>query len=263
MSTLWISILVSGCLLASFAYSQALRMGTMALVDVVWTSVLALGGLSFAVFMQANDEATPRMWIVLVVFLAWSLRLTFYLLRYRVLSAGEDPRYANLAQYWGGNAKRNFYFLFLAQVPLAALFLWPVVHAASNPSPLAITDLLALFIALSSLVGESLADQQLAEFRKNPSNSGKVCNSGLWRCSRHPNYFFEWLHWWTYAAFALGGPMAWISLLGPLLMYIFLRYITGIPHAERSSLKSRGEAYRRYQQTTSPFFPWIPRQPPS
>ena len=137
------------------------------------------------------------------------------------------------------------------------------MHAANNPSPVAITDILALLIALGSLFGESIADHQLAEFRQKPANSGKVCDSGLWRYSRHPNYFFEWLHWWAYVAFALGGPKAWVSLLGPLLMYIFLRYITGIPHAERSSLRSRGEAYRNYQQTTSPFFPWIPRLPPS
>ena len=260
---LWTIVTVFGCLFASFAYYQALRIGTMALVDVVWTSVLTLGGISFAAFMQVNGEATLRTWMVFVVFLAWSFRLTLYLMRHRVLNSAEDPRYAYLAQYWGSTAKRNFYFLFLAQVPLAVLFLWPVVHAANNPSPVAITDILALLIALGSLLGESIADHQLAEFRQKPANSGKVCDSGLWRYSRHPNYFFEWLHWWAYVAFALGGPKAWVSLLGPLLMYIFLRYITGIPHAERSSLRSRGEAYRNYQQRTSPFFPWIPRLPPS
>ncbi|MGC6505868.1 MAG: DUF1295 domain-containing protein [Coraliomargaritaceae bacterium] len=263
MISIWVTLLLLGCLLASVAYSQALRMGTMALVDVVWSSVLALGAVSFAIFMLVNGEATLRMWIVFIVLIAWSSRLSLYLLRDRVFSAIEDSRYANLARHWGSKAKRNFYFLFLGQVPLSALFLFPVVHAARNPTPLALTDALALLIALVALIGESLADHQLAAFRRNPSNAGKVCQSGLWRYSRHPNYFFEWLHWFAYAAFALGAPNAWLSLLGPLAMYLFLRYITGIPHAERSSLRSRGEAYRRYQQTTSPFFPWIPRLPHS
>ena len=261
MSAAWLTLLVFGCLLASLAYLQALRMGTMALVDVVWSSVLALGGLFFALLMQLEGQATIRTWIVFTVLTAWSCRLTADLLRNRVIGAAEHSRYANLARHWGTKAKRNFYFLFLAQIPLSALFLFPVVHAASNPTPLALTDALALLIALVALTGESLADRQLAAFRGNPSNKGKVCQSGLWRYSRHPNYFFEWLHWLAYAAFALGAPNAWISLLGPLAMYLFLRYITGIPHAERSSLRSRGDAYRRYQQTTSPFFLWIPRQP--
>ena len=90
-------------------------MGTMALVDVVWTSVLTLGGISFAAFMQVNGEATLRTWMVFVVFLAWSFRLSLYLMRHRVLNSVEDPRYAYLAQYWGSTAKRNFYFLFLAR----------------------------------------------------------------------------------------------------------------------------------------------------
>ncbi len=261
MSIFWVALLLLGWLLASFAYFFALRKRTMAVVDVVWTSVLGLGGLSYAVLLQATGGATPRTWLVAVVLLAWAIRLTRHLLRDRVAPAGEDPRYANLARHWGASAKRNFYFLFLAQVLLAALFLLPVTTAAGNPAPLAASDVLAGWIALLALLGEALADRQLARFRSDPSNQGRVCDSGLWRYSRHPNYFFEWLHWWAYAAFALGSPDAWTGLLGPLLMYIFLRHITGIPHAERSSLLRRGDAYRRYQQTTSPFFPWIPRQP--
>jgi steroid 5-alpha reductase family enzyme len=80
----------------------------------------------------------------------------------------------------------------------------------------------------------------------------------LWRFSRHPNYFFEWLHWFAYVAFAYSSTHGWIALIGPISMYVFLRFITGVPHSERSSLKRRGDAYRTYQKTTNAFFPWIP-----
>jgi steroid 5-alpha reductase family enzyme len=168
-----------------------------------------------------------------------------------------------LSDFWGKSSKRNFYFLFLGQIIFIALFLWPVsIAMAGSGATWMWTDWLAVAIALIAFSGEAIADRQLAAFRKNPDNKGKVCSQGLWRYSRHPNYFFEWLHWWAYVAFALSSSW-WLALAGPIVMYIFLRYLTGIPHAERSSLKSRGEAYRRYQQTTSVFFPWIPREPQS
>ena len=122
-------------------------------------------------------------------------------------------------------------------------------------------DTLALIIAVIALTGEAIADRQLAAFRKIAIHSSKVCQHGLWRYSRHPNYFFEWVHWWAYVAFALSGTISWVTWIGPVAMYLFLRYITGIPHAERSSLLSRGDAYRQYQQTTSAFFLWFPRIP--
>ena len=110
---------------------------------------------------------------------------------------------------------------------------------------------------LIGLLGESLADRQLARFRADPANKGKVCRTGLWNYSRHPNYFFEWLVWVGYAVFALGSPWGWLGLLAPALMLHFLRNVTGIPMTEELSLKSKGDAYREYQRTTSAFVPWF------
>jgi steroid 5-alpha reductase family enzyme len=120
-----------------------------------------------------------------------------------------------------------------------------------------------LAIGVLSIAGESLADWQLSRFRSQAANRGQVCNHGLWRYSRHPNYFFEWLHWWAYVCFAISNwPWGCLTLLGPLTMWYLITRVTGIPPTEAQSLKSRGEAYRRYQQTTSPFFPWFPRNQP-
>ena len=121
------------------------------------------------------------------------------------------------------------------------------------------TDTLAVLIGISAMLGEWFADRQLANFRSNPDNKGCVCQDNLWRYTRHPNYFFEWLHWFAYLAFAVGSSSVWFALVGPIAMFIFLRFLTGVPYAEMSSLKSRGEAYRRYQASTNAFFPWIPR----
>ena len=119
-------------------------------------------------------------------------------------------------------------------------------------------DAAGLAVFAVSMVGESIADRQLARFRADAANRGQVCEAGLWRYSRHPNYFFEWLHWWAYVLFGYGSPSWWVTLAGVVLMYLFLTRVTGIPHTERQALASRGDAYRRYQQQTSAFFP-LPR----
>jgi len=107
-------------------------------------------------------------------------------------------------------------------------------------------------------VGESMADRQLAHFRAQPANRGKTCRDGFWRYSRHPNYFFEWLHWFAYVALAVGSPVGWLAWSGPLVMFLFLRFVSGVPYTETQALRSRGDEYRRYQRDTPMFFPWFP-----
>ena len=116
----------------------------------------------------------------------------------------------------------------------------------------------ALF--LIGLIGESTADAQLAAFKRNPANKGGVCDAGLWRYSRHPNYFFEWLIWIAYAVFALASPYGWIALAMPVLMLHFLINVTGLKATEEQALRTKGERYRLYQARTSGFIPWIPRE---
>lgn len=251
--------LVAGFVLAAAVYGLARKLRLMAVVDLIWT--VGLGLAAIVLWMQAGGDAL-RSAVVLPVILLWSGRLSLHLLKDRVLRGKEDPRYRRLRDHWGKRADRNFFFLFLVQVPFIAIFSIPVYIALSNPvEGWRIVDTTGVFIALVALAGESLADRQLAAFRADPENSGKVCRGGLWRYSRHPNYFFEWLHWFAYVAFAWGAPHAWLSLVGPAGMYVFLRKLTGVPHAERSSLASRGDAYRAYQRTTNTFFPWKPHKP--
>lgn len=177
----------------------------------------------------------------------------------RVIGKNEDGRYRSLRQRWGERAQFNFFFFFQIQVVLAVAFSLPILTAMANSAPFGtIWDVIGFVIWLIAVGGEIVADRQLARFRRDPDNRGKVCQSGFWRYSRHPNYFFEWLHWWAYVFFAIGSAHWWICLIGPVLMLLFLLFITGIPATEAQAVASRGDVYRRYQRTTSAFIPWFP-----
>ena len=104
------------------------------------------------------------------------------------------------------------------------------------------------------------ADAQLHRFKQDPANKGKTCQVGLWHYSRHPNFFFEWLIWVSYALYAMGSPSGAWGWLSPALMLYFVTKVTGIPATEAQALRSRGDEYRKYQQTTSAFFPWPPKK---
>ena len=150
--------------------------------------------------------------------------------------------------------------LFLHAV-LIALFALPFLAVAANPVEGWSAWLLAgIATWLGSVGGEAMADRQLARFRADPGNRGKTCRAGLWRYSRHPNYFFEWLHWFAYVLLAVGSPIAWLAWSGPVVMYVFLRWISGIPWTEQQALRSRGEDYARYQRSTPMLIPWFPKE---
>jgi steroid 5-alpha reductase family enzyme len=224
-------------------------------VDVAWALLLGAAALGFGWFAR-GDAATRA--AVAVLGGLWGFRLGLHLL-HRVLREPEDGRYAHLRAHWAGHQGKFFGF-FQFQALLVVLFATPMLAAAQNPTPLTTTHLLAaVALWVIALGGESLADLQLDAFRRDPANRGKTCRAGLWRYSRHPNYFFEWLHWFAYVVLAIGSPLFALSWIGPVVMFVALNWITGIPFVEAQSLRSRGDDYRAYQRTTSRFIPWIPR----
>ncbi len=232
------------------------RTNDAGIVDVGWSGGLGLLALLYALFQPGW---WPRRLLVAAMVMLWAFRLAGYLLRDRIGKESEDRRYAQLRQEWGPRAPLYFFLLFQSQAVLDVLLSLAFLPAITNPLP-SFTWRAAVGVGIwaIALAGESIADRQLARFRSNPANRGKVCRDGLWRYSRHPNYFFEWVHWWAYVAFGFGLPGFWLTFIGPALMLFFLLKVTGVPPAEASSLRSRGEAYREYQRTTSKFFPWFP-----
>jgi steroid 5-alpha reductase family enzyme len=166
-----------------------------------------------------------------------------------------------MREFWGERAQRNFFLFFQAQALFIVIFALPLLAVTLSPRPaLDLWDALGVVIWVVAVAGETVADRQLARFRADPANRGKTCRLGLWRLSRHPNYFFEWLHWWAYVPLGIGGPWGWVTLLGPAMMWLFLFRITGIPHTEQQALISRGDDYRDYQRTTSVLIPWFPKE---
>jgi steroid 5-alpha reductase family enzyme len=231
-----------------------LRTRDAATADAGWAALVAAGTIVAAL---EGDGLPARRVLVAALVTAWAARLAIHLLRDRVWSGrGEDGRYAALRAHWGAAASRNFLFLYLAQGAIAALFILPA-GGAMRAGALDAWDAAGVLLWIVAVAGEWAADAQLARFRADPSNRGRVCRDGLWGYSRHPNYFFEWLHWW---AFVLVGAGATVTFVGPAAMFLFLFRITGIPYTERQALKSRGEAYRAYQRATSLFVPWFPRR---
>mgnify|MGYP001002070542 FL=1 len=220
------------------------------IVDVLWAFGLACSALWLA--LSGSGAWTARA-LVGTLATAWGLRLAWHLWR-RVRSEAEDGRYLALRQYWHGD-QRKFLAFFQFQALLVVLFSLPLAAVVAHPDPSTLQLAGAAALWLFSVLGESLADAQLARFRANPANRGRTCDRGL----RHPNYFFEWLHWCAWAVAALGGPLVWLGLLGPVLMYLFLRFISGIPFTEQQALRTRGDDYREYQRRTPMFFPWFPK----
>lgn len=222
-------------------------------VDAAWSVGLGLLAIGYALF---TDGASGRRLLVGALAGIWAARLAWHLIVDRVRGRPEDGRYRAMREHWGARAPLLFFFFFQGQAVVATLFSIPML-AAMRGGPLDGWAVAGLAVWLIAVTGEAVADRQLARFRGNPANKGKTCRDGLWRVSRHPNYFFEWTHWFTYV---LLGHGAWLTWLGPVVMLLFLFRLTGIPFTERQAIRSRGDDYRAYQRETSVFFPWFPKQ---
>lgn len=224
------------------------------IVDTLWAG--GLGGGAVLIAVCGDGAFWPRLMLALLGG-AWGARLALHLWL-RVRGEAEDGRYRALRAHWRGS-QIKFFLFFQFQAFLIVLFALPFLAVARNREPSPAWIALALVVWLMGMGGEALADRQLVRFRAEVSNRGRSCRAGLWRYSRHPNYFFEWLHWFSYVCLAVGSPIAWLAWSGPLVMYVFLRWISGIPYTEAQALRSRGDDYRAYQQSTPMLFPWFPR----
>jgi steroid 5-alpha reductase family enzyme len=238
----------------------ALRLRNAGIVDVAWSVNLAFLAVLYAAF---GTGYAPRRGLIAAMVAIWGLRLGAHLGR-RVAAEHprEDGRYQQLRREWGAAADRRLLGFFLAQGLLDSLLSVPFLLASVNPKPrVHILEWAAVGLWSVAVLGETAADRQLAHFKSDAGNRGRTCDVGLWRLSRHPNYFFEWLAWCAYALFAAASPWGWVSVYAPALLLYFLLRVTGIPATEAQALRSRGEAYRLYQQRTSAFVPWFPSGP--
>ncbi len=245
-------------LLFAIAFGFARRIDNYSIVDVVWSYAFGVLTLFYAL---AGTGWVPRRIVVAIVVGIWSARLGTHLARrIRAHHPSEDGRYVTMRREWGDRlASRMFRFFEIQAASVIVLGLPFLVICSNAREGFAFLEVLGLAVCVIGVAGESVADAQLARFKADHANAGRVCDVGLWRLSRHPNYFFEWTIWVGYWLMACGaGPWGVATIIAPAaILYLLLR-VTGVPLSEAQSLRSRGDAYRRYQAATSMFVPLPP-----
>jgi steroid 5-alpha reductase family enzyme len=237
---------------ATWLLSLPLR--NVSIVDSLWSLLIAAAGISYA--LQAGGLAL-RAWLVLALLGGWALRLSVYI-TVRNQGHGEDRRYQAIrARNQPHFEIKSLYLVFGLQAVLAWIVSLPLLAATRDATRLSALDVAGLLLALGGLLWESVGDAQLARFKANERNRGQVMDRGLWRYSRHPNYFGECCVWWGFGLVALSGG-AWWALASPLLMTLLLLKVSGVGLLEKD-IGERRPAYRDYVAGTNAFFPWRPR----
>ena len=248
------------------AWAWQRRAGDIGWVDVFWTFGTAVAGLGLA--WMDGPGAWPRRLLVSAIAAIWALRLGLYVAVRVARAPQEDGRYRALREDWGATLQPRLFRFLQVQALVSTGLAFAIALAANRPGAnLGAGDWLGLAIAAIAIGGEALADRQLAAFRRDPGNAGRICDVGLWGWSRHPNYLFEWLGWFAYPAFAidLSGayPIGWWALLAPAAMFAVLRFGTGVPPLEAHMLRTRGDAFRAYRDRVPVFLPLSLRRSPS
>ncbi|MBM4383972.1 MAG: DUF1295 domain-containing protein [Deltaproteobacteria bacterium] len=249
------ALAIALAMLALWLLSLALR--NASIVDIWWGPGIALGG---CVAWLSAGAAHPRGVLLVALCALWALRLGGYL-GWRNTGHGEDPRYQAMRRYWG----KRFPLISLATVfTFQGVLQWivslPVQVGAAAPGGAALgaLDALGALVFAFGLAFESIGDAQLASFKADPANRGRVMDRGLWRYTRHPNYFGDAVAHWGLFLVALSTPHGWLTALSPALMTFLLLRVSGVALLERSIGKRRPE-YAEYQRRTSAFFPLPPK----
>lgn len=261
---LWGAAALFLVLVMSTAWLAQLRTRQGGWADAFWCFGLGLSGVGVTLFPLDGAPPSARQLLTAVLIGFWGLRLGLHI-AYRAAREAEDARYARLRIEWGANFQAKMFGFLMLQAGAAAFLALSVLLAARNPTAgLTLQDGLATLLLASALLGEGVADQQLAAFKADPANRGHICDTGLWAWSRHPNYFFEWLAWCAWPVFAIdlsgAWPWGWLALTGPVYVYWLLTQVSGVPLLEDHMRRSRPEAFSAYAARTSRFFLCPPRR---
>ena len=230
----------------------------VSIVDIFWGFGFVLAN---GFYFISTEGFLPRKIILLIMVSVWGLRLSGYL-AWRNIGKGEDYRYQQFRSKYGG--KRYWWISFFQTFLLQGVLMWlisaPLLGAQyyGPDKNLGILDYAGIFIWITGIIFEAGGDFQLARFKADPSNKGKVLSSGLWHYTRHPNYFGDSAVWWGYGLICLAAGSI-IPVLGSLLMTALIIKVSGVALLEQN-LKEKKPEYRDYIQRTSAFFPWFPKK---
>jgi steroid 5-alpha reductase family enzyme len=247
------------CLAFAGVFLIARRLDNYGVVDIAWSYAFGAVALLYAALAPGWG---PRRWVIAAVVVLWSCRLGTYLyLRVMGHHPEEDGRYREMRTRWVTNfawEMCKFYQIQAVSVVVLAIPFWLATHDTA-PS-FRVVEYAALGLFAVAQAGEALADAQLARFKAEPANRGQVCDRGLWGYSRHPNYFFVWLTWMSFALYGVGASWGWVGFIAPAAILYLLLKVTGIPLTEAQAVRTKGEAYRAYQRRVSAFLPWWPKE---
>ena len=248
-----IGLVIAGSLFLLWLLSLQLR--NSSIVDIFWGCGFVM--IAWLAFIESSGDASRR-YLVVGLATLWGLRLSGYLAS-RNIGHGEDPRYRAMREKHGAHWWwRSAFIVFGLQGVLMLIVSLPLQFAQISSTPLGPFDALAAAVTLAGIAFESAADFQLARFKKNPANRGQVLKTGVWRYTRHPNYFGDFLVWWGLWGVAAAAGYAQQTLVSPLVMSFLLTRVSGVPLLEKAMKQKPG--YADYVARTSSFFPWWPRE---
>jgi steroid 5-alpha reductase family enzyme len=252
---LWFAALPVLIVAATVTWLISIPMRNVSIVDSLWSLMFFAAGVIYAL---GADPRSPRLAFVLWLVVVWAVRLSVYITA-RNIGKGEDHRYQEIrARNEPGFTWKSLYLVFWLQALLAWIVSLPIFGAFSGNAPLGFLDGLGIALWCVGFVFEAGGDWQLSRFKKNPANAGKVMDRGLWRYTRHPNYFGEFCIWWGFWLIALSAG-AWGSLPGPLLITFLLMRVSGVTLLEKD-IGNRRPQYADYVLKTNAFFPGTPRK---
>jgi len=257
MLTLFVKATVLILILVTLLWIWSVFIKNVSIVDIFW-------GFGFVVvntlyYFESSSMNTRKLILLVLVFL-WGMRLTLYL-AWRNIGKGEDFRYQEFRKTFGPNRYWWFSYFqtFLLQGGLILIISLPLlaVNTSSESSHLNLLDYLAIIIWGIGFVFEAGGDYQLARFKGNPNNKGKVLNTGFWKYTRHPNYFGDAAIWCSYALFCIASGSYW-QIIGSILMIVLIIKVSGVALLEKT-LKDTKPQYKEYISNTNAFFPWFPK----
>lgn len=225
------------------------------IADIAW----GLGYVALSIYFFVTSEVTNRSLLIYALIIAWGIRLALHVYS-RNKGKKEDYRYKQWREDWG----RNFYIRSYLQVYILQGFFLviiasPIMIISTNTQPeLNWLDLAGALLWLVGFYFEAVGDWQLTRFLQDPDNKGKIMTQGLWRYTRHPNYFGEVTMWWGIFIILLSSPQAWIGIISPLLITFLLLFVSGIPLLEKPFIDNQD--FQEYKQKTSAFFPLPPKK---
>jgi steroid 5-alpha reductase family enzyme len=238
----------------SCIFLLALFLKDNSIVDIAYGAAFITVAASIAVNWWTGH---PRQVLLLILITIWGLRLAFYLL-VRKTGKPEDFRYRKWREQWGRNfVLRSYLQIYMLQGSVILVVASPFIVAISRPGPsLGLVDLAGVSVWFLGFFFEAVGDWQLLIFKQDPANAGQIMTSGLWRYTRHPNYFGEAIIWWGIFLVALSTPGAWWTVISPFTIDFLLLKVSGIPMLEK---KYDGDPeFEKYRKRTSAFFPWFP-----